>query len=84
MADIQNNSDEIINLSRDIVTNDYKSAVNANRELFINGDVMASSEYIFDNQKEDAIVICNKFYTTQIRGIVQQPKTIVRVLKKHL
>lgn len=28
-----------------------------NKELFITGDVKASSEYIFDNQKEDATII---------------------------
>lgn len=59
----------ILELNREIVLNDYQSATKKNKELFITGDVKASSEYIFDNQKEDAIIICNKFYETPIRVI---------------
>ena len=53
--------DSILDLNREIVLNDYQSATKKNKELFITGDVKASSEYIFPNQKEDAIKICNKF-----------------------
>ena len=65
-----------IDYSRQIVCNDYQTACIKNKELLDKGDVKASSEYIFDNQKEDAIVICNKFYTTQIRvvSIVKRTK----------
>lgn len=59
----------ILDLNREIVLNDYQSATKKNKELFITGDVKASSEYIFDNQKEDATTICNKFYETPIRVI---------------
>lgn len=59
----------ILDLNREIVLNDYQSAIKKNKELFITGDVKASNEYIFDNQREDAIVICNKFYETSIRVI---------------
>ena len=59
----------ILDLNREIVLNDYQSATKKNKELFITGDVKASSEYIFANQKEDAIIICNKFYETPIRVI---------------
>ena len=59
----------ILDLNREIVLNDYQSATKKNKELFITGDVKASSEYIFPNQKEDATIICNKFYETPIRVI---------------
>ena len=66
----------IIDLSREIVLNDYQSASKKNKELFITGDVKASSEYIFDNQKVDAAEICNKFYETNVRvvSIVKRTK----------
>ena len=59
----------ILDLNREIVLNDYNSATIKNKELFMSGDVKASSEYIFSNQKEDASIICNKFYITNIRVI---------------
>lgn len=59
----------IVELNRDIVYNDYQSATKKNKELFITGDVKASSEYIFPNQKEDAIKICNTLYETPTRVI---------------
>lgn len=66
----------ILDLNREIVLNDYQSATKKNKELFITGDVKASSEYIFANQKEDATIICNKFYETPIRvvSIVKRTK----------
>lgn len=66
----------IVELNRDIVYNDYQSATKKNKELFITGDVKASSEYIFPNQKEDAIKICNTFYETPTRvtSIVKRTK----------
>lgn len=59
----------ILDLNREIVLNDYQSATKKNKEMFITGNVKASSEYIFANQKEDAITICNKFYETSTRVI---------------
>jgi hypothetical protein len=59
----------ILDLNREIVLNDYQSATIKNKELFITGDVKVSSEYIFDNQKYDAAIICNKFYETPVRAI---------------
>lgn len=59
----------IIDLNRQIVLHDYESSKNKNKELFITGDIKASSEYIFDNQKLDATIICHKFYETPIRVI---------------
>jgi hypothetical protein len=59
----------ILDLNREIVLSDYQSATVKNKELFITGDVNASSEYIFDNQKEDGRAICDKFYETNVRVI---------------
>jgi len=61
--------EQVLDLNREIVLNDYQSATKKNKELFITGDVKASSEYIFDNQKEDATIICDKFYETPVRVI---------------
>ena len=65
------------NLNREIVLYDYQSATKKNEELFMDGDVRVSSEYIFDNQKEDAHTICNKFYEnndTRVISIVKRTK----------
>lgn len=66
----------LLDLNREIVQNDYISASKKNKELFIIGNVKASSEYIFENQKEDATIICNKFYdmTTRVISIVKRTK----------
>jgi len=48
--------------NRHIVLNDYDSARRANNESFENGNPMATPEYIFPNQKEDALNIMNLFY----------------------
>lgn len=61
--------DLLLDLNREIVLNDYHSATKRNKELYISGDVKASCEYIYPNQKEDATIICNKFYETPIRVI---------------
>ena len=50
--------------NRHIVLNDYDSARRANNESFENGNPMATPEYIFPNQKEDALNIMNLFYTS--------------------
>jgi hypothetical protein len=60
---------QLRDLSREIVLHDYQSAIAKNKQLFITGDIKASSEYIFPNQKEDAVIICNKFYETPTRVI---------------
>jgi hypothetical protein len=59
----------ILDLNREIVLNDYQSASKKNQELYIMGDVKASSEYIFENQKTDALIITNKLYDTDVRAI---------------
>lgn len=62
-------SNTILALNREIVINDYQSAIKKNKELFITGDVRSSSEYTFPNQIEDATRICMKFYETSVRAI---------------
>lgn len=62
-------AEQTIDLNREIVLNDYQSATKKNKVLYINGDVKASSEYIFPNQKEDASKICSIFYESQVRVI---------------
>jgi hypothetical protein len=59
----------IKDINREIVINDYQSAKHKNQELFMLGDINSTSEYIYDNQKEDATIIVNKFYETTIRTI---------------
>ena len=60
---------ELKDLNRDIVIADYNSSKKKNKELFIKGDVRASSQYIFNNQKKDAAKICDKFYNTDTKCI---------------
>jgi hypothetical protein len=59
----------ILEINREIVINDYNSARAKNHELFLNGDVKTGPEYIYSNQKEDALTIVNKFHDTNIRAI---------------
>ena len=59
----------ILEINREIVINDYNSAKAKNQELFLSGDVKTGPEYIYSNQKEDALVITNKFHDTNIRAI---------------
>ena len=63
--------------SRGIVMDDYNSAIKRNHESFMMGDVKASSEYIYPNQKEDANQIMNVFYTQEVRVISIVKKTKV-------
>ena len=55
--------------SRRIALNDYRSAEGRNEELFEQGNVFASKEYIFENQKQDAENICNIFFTSEKRVV---------------
>lgn len=57
----------MLNLNRETVINDYNSAKNRNEELFLDHDVKASSEYIFENQKFDAAEIIDMFFKNDLR-----------------
>jgi hypothetical protein len=54
---------------RKIVSDDYDSALTKNLKEFKKGNVKASQQYIYDNQKRDALQIVDKFNTTPIRVI---------------
>lgn len=56
-------------LNREIVRCDYESASNKNLELYLSGNNKATDEYIYPNQKNDALQIINIFYTSNIRAI---------------
>ena len=62
-------SESLIDLNRSVVLSDYHSAINRNKEAYIKGDVKAGRNYIYPNQIEDAEMIINKFYETNIRAI---------------
>jgi len=68
--------DSLLDMNRELVLNDYNSATLKNMILFREGDVKASSEYIYPNQKEDATIVCNKFYekSTRVVSIVKRTK----------
>lgn len=60
---------KLINFNREIVMKDYESCSIQNSEAYIRGDVTATREYVFINQKTDAIDICDKFYRTDTRAV---------------
>lgn len=59
----------IRDIDRETVLSDYRSAELKNMKAFHNGDVKASREYIYPNQKEDANIICTTFYETPVKVI---------------
>ena len=59
---MEQRSCERLALSREIVFDDYNSAIKKNKDLYLEGDVKASSEFIYPNQKEDGAIITNIFY----------------------
>jgi hypothetical protein len=70
-------SSELISARREEVQHSVNAAKARNRRLHIGGDPKATSEYIYPNQSEDATVIMNMFYNSNIRVIVVQKKTKV-------
>ena len=77
MQNMQSIQPNLIDLNRSIVMKDYESADMKNTEAFIQGDVKATSQYIYPNQKLDAANITNKFYRTPVRVISIVKKTKV-------
>lgn len=55
----------LIELNREIVGSDYKSAVDKNNEMFLKGNVKATSMYIYPNQAEDSAKIIDIFYNSK-------------------
>jgi hypothetical protein len=73
---MNNMANSVLDSSREIVIHDYASASLKNQEAYTLGSVHASSEYIYDNQRVDASMITDKFYTTPTRvvSIVKRTK----------
>ena len=61
-------------LNRGQVIDDYNSAIKKNKTAYINGDIKATSEYTYPNQKEDALNICNT--------LINENKRVCSVIKK--
>ena len=68
---------ELASARRQDVLQAYWSAVATNHRLWLEGDDKATAEYIFQNQKEDAKNIVDKFYKEKRRVISIQKKTKV-------
>jgi hypothetical protein len=62
---------------RDTVLTSYQAAKADNAERFRNGDVNATEEYIFPNQKLDAHQIVDLFYSNDRRAVSVMKKTKV-------
>ena len=68
---------ELIQARRESVIQSYRAAEARNNVGFLEGDDKATKEYIFPNQKEDAMNIVDKFYRNNRRVISIQKKTKV-------
>ena len=62
---------------RENVLASYNAAISDNKLRHIEGDKKATSEYIYDNQKEDAAGIVNEYYLNNRRVISITKKTKV-------
>ena len=62
---------------REYVTSACQTATAKNNMLFKKGDITATAEYIFSNQKEDAFNIVDIFYKKKCRVVSIQKKTKV-------
>ena len=62
---------------REYVVSSYNTAEKDNSLLYAKGDIKATEEYIYDNQKTDACNIVHTFYNTNCRVISIQKKTKV-------
>lgn len=70
-------SSAIIAARREEVVAAYSNSVAKNKRCFLEGDDMATSEYIYPNQIFDANNIVDKFYNNKNRVISVQKKTKV-------
>jgi hypothetical protein len=74
---LENLDIEKINSDREYVISTYDTAIKKNKNNYLKKNIKATSEYIYDNQKEDASFITNIFYTSPIRAISILKKTKV-------
>jgi hypothetical protein len=77
MVDLIKDTEELIAARREEVYEHYNSAKATNNRLYLEGDIRGTSEYIYSNQKEDALNIVDIFYKTKCRVISIQKKTKV-------
>jgi hypothetical protein len=74
----ENRKIQRIEKQRETVFSSYKAAKDVNDEAFFNGDINATSEYIYSNQMIDATNIVDKFYRNpNLRVISISKKTKV-------
>lgn len=67
--------ERLLKISKVIVKNDYESAECHNLESHLQGNVKYGPEYVYENQKKDAISIIEKFYKTDVRVVSIVKKT---------
>ena len=67
----------IVNARRRRVINSYEDAKADNEIRFLEGDKKATSEYIYQNQKDDAAGIVNEYYNNNRRVVSIMKKTKV-------
>jgi len=72
-----NDNVDLISARREEVYEHYNSAKATNHRLYLEGDIRGTSEYIYANQKEDALNIVDRFYNSPCRVISIQKKTKV-------
>jgi hypothetical protein len=72
-----NGEDRLKTANRSLVLGSYTAAVSENFIRYSNGDRKATSEYIYDNQKEDAMAIVGEFYHNNRRVVSITKKTKV-------
>lgn len=83
----------LIELKRDQVQKSYELAAVNNRIRYLKGDPQATSEYIYDNQREDALHVASAFVESNCRVVSEQKKTkvgadglmleIIRLMSTH-
>jgi hypothetical protein len=90
----QDRDRDIISARREAVFQAYNSAKADNHVRYLEGYDKATAEYIFQNQREDAMTIVDKFYKDNRRVISVQKKTkvgadglmieIIKLLTTHI
>lgn len=78
---INNNNNERLQREianrREYVQNSWKTAISKNKTRYDEGDSMATEEYCYQNQKEDAHKVINHLYEDRCRVVSIQKKTKV-------
>ena len=78
MAAFNKDKDSLINATREEVEAAFNAAMSKNKRRYMQGDDFASSEYIYVNQKEDAIQILSMFMnSSSLRAVTVIKKTKV-------